>query len=341
MTLVKKSLVLIICLVLIFCFIGLAALISLDKTLSDTSNVKQWAKQVGLYTDVLNLASNNISSSLNNPGLAKKIDPYIAQSLKLTYTRAQFSKDINIIVNANYVWLSGKTNKPIFKINFNNLKTSLANILAKDIQGQYEQLPNCNLDQLLTFNSSDVFAAGCQTSFLGPNKVYKAAVTAIQNGRVFKNDSFTQDSLVIKDHRPYYESYKLKGLLTKLRSYIVILAVVLCLLLLCLFLSLRKLFKSLLFLGFSAVIAGLVATLSLVFKAGLMQNLVSVLDKNLSLGLFRASIVSFVDKMASYTFKTTFTIGLVYIGFGLLIIILYFITSNRYRLSRLIKNVKS
>ena len=130
-------------------------------------------------------------------------------------------------------------------------------------------------------------------------------------------------------------------MLTKLRSYIVILAVVLCLLLLCLFLSIRKLFKSLLFLSLSALIAGIVATLSLVFKAGLIQNLVSVLDKNLSLGLFRTSIVSFVDKMASYTFKTTFTIGLVYIGFGLLIIILYFIASSRYRLSRLIKNVKS
>lgn len=183
---------------LTICLVVLPFSFLIKSDLGSPNKLKTWFKQADLYSVVINNLSLQLEKAVTSINF--QIKPDISNSeiniaLKSSVSESYFYQNVDNVVDANYSWLKGQTNKPDFLIDLAVVKNGLVNNLVNS----QTSLAVCN--QLVAYRLSTL--SECQANL----------TTALNSNSVFSNyQTVNQDNLVSylsgsSNSTPYYEQY--------------------------------------------------------------------------------------------------------------------------------------
>lgn len=163
---------------------GLVSLLTLQTTMLDRTVVKSWLHKSGIYADnklvsaiVQTPPSDQLPDSNPQPQAAISLPPdAIKTALGNTFTSTFIQTQTEVVVDAAYDWMEGKTPEFQFSIPINQKRDTFIQQLSVAIEPQIAALPECSLR----------VQSGCRTPGLTPlQAAQQLATQSIQESGAF------------------------------------------------------------------------------------------------------------------------------------------------------------
>lgn len=235
----RKSAVYLLSLVLLVSLIGLAVSTGANITLSKPSKVEQMLEQSRLYDNFASYASEQSQKSLGlDAAPGTQPDTALKQAASSVFTPEFLKLQARKVIESNYAWLQGKTDKPDFAVDLTDAKQRFAQQAGGYVSDKVSALPACTpaqLAQLSQMAKIDWLNVSCRPPGISP-----AAAGALVEQRIASSDNFLDNSKINADttrtdngsqgNQPYY--LELSGLpkLYQLGQKLPLIAVVLAIL---------------------------------------------------------------------------------------------------------------
>lgn len=141
-------------------------------------------------------------------------DPIIQKAVNEAFTPAFLQTTTEKILDGTYNWLSGKTSKPDFVIDYKPQKLKFAEAMGDYAVAKFSVLPLCSRAQLLALGPSvDAFKATCRPANFDVLPQRRAIIDSLMNSPQFLTDTtFTVDDIKFgqdTDKRPFYKKYQI------------------------------------------------------------------------------------------------------------------------------------
>ena len=201
--------------VLFLALIGSAHAVTANIAFSKPDKVEAWLKDSGFYDAFVAYSVDQAQKSLHGDTdtSGSLNDSVIQQAAASTFTPAFLEKNVKTVIDANYAWLQGKTDKPAFAVDLTNAKQTFADQLATFTQSYLAKLPVCTPEQqaqLGDVSQVDPLNIACRPSTLTPEAGAAQVKQNILNNGEFLNDPVVTQANIDqgnKQNQPYYDTF--------------------------------------------------------------------------------------------------------------------------------------
>ncbi len=316
-------------LALIIGLIGLALSFSLHSAFSSPTHLETWVKSSNFYSDVINNTTNDVGVSLESSSIDTATLSLIRGDLIQAFPVQQFTADTNKVIDANYLWLEGKSSIPNFNINLSQTKFDLANRLGNYTQSRYLALPKCTLAEIAKLNSTNPLALTCQIPSISPSLVKSEIITLVEQSKVVVKGNIIDAASFKTSGQPYYKQFNGPQIYSRLKIAPVAFALMaLITLVFLLLLNYRK--KSLFFITLSLcfAISGLVLIVVSSLSSVLNNKLDSLINLHTNISAYKVSLDNLIHLVLSYISSLTIWFSPAYILIAMLLLGIYFRTRS-------------
>lgn len=156
------------------------------------------------------------SSDGGNSGSVSLSDPTVQQAAEAAFSPDLIRQSVNIFINSNYDWLTGKKATPDFKIDLSSAKQSFAQQVGQAAQARLATLPVCSAQQLAQLSIPvDLMSVNCRPSTVDPKTEGAQVTQEVNDSSDFLSDpvitasSLNQNQLgqasSASQGQPYYQ----------------------------------------------------------------------------------------------------------------------------------------
>jgi hypothetical protein len=165
-------------------FVGLLSLIlftsllggvwalDINHNFSRPDKLKTWLHDSRLYEQAIPAALDSSQEDQAKNGGDTSVsltNPLVQKAAKQAFSPQLLESSVNTIIDANYAWLQGKTDKPQFNVNLSGAKLDFATRVGKYVEARLSKLPVCTPEQKTRLQIPvDVFTVKCRPSSLDP-----------------------------------------------------------------------------------------------------------------------------------------------------------------------------
>jgi hypothetical protein len=144
MVIIRKIYIYLATIILVISFLLLPFSWFFNSYFSTPNHLESWVDNSGLYNSTLHSLDQQIDNSpiLSNVPERNLIDNYVNQAVQKSLPRYYFNDQINLIIESTFNWLQGKSSRPNFKINLNQLRLTFINNLNLEDQSVINQCNN-------------------------------------------------------------------------------------------------------------------------------------------------------------------------------------------------------
>ena len=186
-----------------------ATAVTITLVFSQPESLETMLVQSKLYDNFVESTLEQASKSSTNSSDGFSIaDPAVQAAAKEAFAPAVLEKDVNAVIEANYAWLQGKTDKPEFTIDLSEAKVTFAGLVGKAVKDHLQALPVCTNEQLATLNyaQADLLTLTCRPANISPTTEGARIETTLASSDGFlEQTTFTADSIGQQGSEPYYK----------------------------------------------------------------------------------------------------------------------------------------
>lgn len=157
----RKLLIWVISTLLTFCLTMLVLTVCLNQVFGNPAYLKQTIRRSGIYEhfidDVLT-ESRRVSEPQEN-GVIPLEREEIRRAAREAFSPMFLEQSVGTIIDGVYAWLNGKTDQPIFQVDFGPAKTDFARQVSSYARERLASLPPCRSGEIPP--ALDVFTATC------------------------------------------------------------------------------------------------------------------------------------------------------------------------------------
>lgn len=127
----------------------------INSAFSKPDKLKAWLHDSKFYDRFADYVVERASKVTPNPQTAAQVasDPEVVQAAKAAFPPQLLENSVNQFLDANYAWLQGKTDRPIFTIDLTGAKNSFALQLGQYAGKRFASLPVCTPAELAQFQN--------------------------------------------------------------------------------------------------------------------------------------------------------------------------------------------
>ena len=314
---------------------------TINVNLAKPTKIEAWLSQSGLYSSVIDTAvkqaqqqTGDQNGSSNGVSLS---DVAVQQAAKTAFAPAVIQKDVNIVLDANYAWLEGKTPTPQFTIDLTQAKQTFAQLVGQYVTAHLAGLKVCTVSQAAAAQSMDPLTVTCRPANVNAKTAGTDVTQKLASGDGFlSNPVITATTINPKNSsnnansQPYYAklSQAPKVYQAASMSPWVFAGVVLLSALGVLFISVRKR-KGLRRIGVVLVLAGLVLVGTKFAADAALKQLEKHAFNNSNIGDIQNSLTNFAQVVESHIANMDMYFGIAFLVAALLIFIVLIATKGR------------
>jgi hypothetical protein len=313
--------------VLFLSLIGGAQAITANIAFSKPDKVETWLKDSGFYDAFVAYSVDQAQKSLHGDTqttTGSLNDSVIQQAAKSTFTPAFLEKNVKTVIDANYAWLEGKTDKPAFTVDLTNAKQTFADQLAGFTQTYLAKLPACTPEQLAQMGnvqSIDPLSVSCRPATLTPEA---GAAQVKQN--ILTNGEFLNDPVVTqanidqgnKQSQPYYSTFSFAPTAYKVAVKLPwVFGVIALLSALGIFFIASRRTKGLRLISFALAGAGILLLLERLATGSLTRRIDHMAFNSNTVGQLQHAMTTFVHNLVNQLVSLNLWIGVGYLLLGI------------------------
>ncbi len=199
--------------ILFFALLVTAFSTSSNMAFTHPNKIKKWLNQSNLYGAFVEnaIVQAQKTTGADGSGGVSLSDAAVKQRAQASFSSQALQKDVDTVIDSNYSWLEGKTNKPSFSVDLSNAKQSFADRVGQYVTTYLNGLPACTPAQQASFDSqtTDPLMMFCRPSDINPAQEGAQVTEQIAN-----NGNFLSDPVVTADNinpdgtmyaAPYYQ----------------------------------------------------------------------------------------------------------------------------------------
>lgn len=202
MTWVKKSFAYLFGIVLFGSLLGVVGLININQSLGKPETVKELAAESGVYEKFVTAAleTSTQEAKTANANLSIPLDNIVViQAAKQALPPSFIEEKANIIIDANYAWLQGKTPAPSFRVDISDAKQNFAQRVGQYITERLKGLPACTDQQLAqiagTGTAVDPLTITCRPATVNAETEGARVTSELQKSTFLQQPVITADTL--------------------------------------------------------------------------------------------------------------------------------------------------
>jgi hypothetical protein len=209
MLIFRKLVVFLLSVLLYIVIVGAATATSITLVFSQPTKLENMLAQSKLYDNLVSNVLEQVNTSqANSTGGIATTDQAVQTAAEEAFNPTELQKDVNIVIDANYAWLQGKTDKPVFTIDLSSAKQTFATNVGSSVTTYLAELPVCTNTELVSINyaEADPLTVTCRPASIDPTTA-GANVTAelLSSDSFMKQTTFTADDLGQNGSTPYYQ----------------------------------------------------------------------------------------------------------------------------------------
>lgn len=211
---VRKSILLLLTVVLFGSLLGIANSLNLNQTLGKPDKVKQLLSDSGVYDHVVSAALNHAQEEALKQGEDTTValnSTVVMQAANQAFPSQLLERNTDTFIDANYAWLSGKTTQPEFSIDLSDARAQFIALTTEYVTNRLAKLPVCSAEQLARIQLPvDPLLVTCLPTGLDPQTEGQRIGQHISNSDFLSKPVITANSFGRDEQsqdKPYYERY--------------------------------------------------------------------------------------------------------------------------------------
>lgn len=275
---VKKFGVFILAIILFVAVLLTTYATSLVFSINQPSAVKGWVARSGVYDHVLVAVLNSNEGGGDSSSAISISDPEVQTAAQAAFNSKVIQSGFESFIDSNFNWLSGKSNKPDFRIDLTEPKDEFGNQVQSKVKTFLTNLPVCTPQQTAALQGQlniKLFKLPCRPANINPDSEATRAKGQVMNSDLLSNPIITASTFSNNDggSQVYYLKFsKAPSIYREAR------------------------FVPLLLAAITAAIALLVVVVSTSREKG---------KKNVAIVLFITSFVLIIEKIAAELIRTS------------------------------------
>lgn len=170
-------------------FIGVS-LWSTQRYFGTSDHLKQWLRESGMYPaiqrEIITQTAKAATDSQEQQGVTLS-QPIVQKALGKAVTEQYIQESAEEVITGTYAWLDGTTEKPVYRIDVEPVKTAFADSILGSAKSRLNDLPPCVLPDQAT--TTDPFTTNCSP----PPSVSKAELARLRKEIITSQDFLPQD----------------------------------------------------------------------------------------------------------------------------------------------------
>lgn len=211
----RKTLLVLLGIVLFGSLLGVALSTSAKMTIYNPDKVEQWISQSKLYDHFVSTAAERgqaaVGSTSENDNVTSLSDTAVQDAAKTAFSKQLVEQSINSVIESNYAWLRGETDTPEFKIDLTGAKQSFAQEVGAYVTTSLSSLPVCTNAQLAQMQNVDPLSMTCRPSNVDPKTAgQQVTQQIIDSDELLSNTVLTAQTInpdPASQSDPYYEKF--------------------------------------------------------------------------------------------------------------------------------------
>lgn len=198
---VRKFSVFILALILFVAVLITTYATSLIIASNSPTAVKGWIAKSGVYDHVL-VAILNKDESGDSSSAISISDSQVQTAAQEAFTPEVVQSGVESFINGNYDWLSGKSDRPDFRIDLTKPKDNFGNIVQNKVKSYLSGLPVCNPQQAAALQGQmnvKLFSLPCRPENLNADSEAARAKEQIANADFLSNPIITASTFTNND----------------------------------------------------------------------------------------------------------------------------------------------
>lgn len=208
---VRKFGVFILAIILFIAVLATTYATSLVIALNQPSTIKGWVVKSGVYDHALVAFLNNNSSSSDNNSAISISDPQVQTAAQSAFNSQAIQNGFETFIDSNFNWLSGKSNKPDFKIDLTEPKKEFGNQVQSKVKSFLSGLAVCTPQQTAALQGQlnvKLFSLTCRPANINPDSEAARAKEQVMNADFLSNPVITASTLSNNNgSQVYYVKY--------------------------------------------------------------------------------------------------------------------------------------
>ncbi|HSW85233.1 MAG TPA: hypothetical protein VLF79_01280 [Candidatus Saccharimonadales bacterium] len=334
---VRRTIVALLSLILLFALVSEASAVSGKINLSNPQKLETWLAQSNFYHSIVANSLKNAQLSASNDQGAGRIslnDAAVQQTVNSIFTPAVLQSYANTIIDGNYAWLQGKTPTPVFTVDLRPAKQKLAEQINQVVKDRVASLPACTPEQLAQLQSTlntDPLSVPCKLPTMDPETAGKQAAFQISSSESFLNNPVITANTINPNGKtsgkPYYKQLSSlpKAYTWSQRAPWILGGIALLCTLGILFIAPRKRF-GLRRLGIVLVIAGIILIIIKFLYDATFNKVEDHVFNNANVGEIQKSLTDFSHHVEAQLVRIDLWFGIAFVLIGSIILIVLWAT---------------
>lgn len=187
-----------------------ATAISVVISLNRPSSVKTWVKKSGVYDHVLVAFLNNNNEQTDGTSSLSIQDPQVQTAVQESITPQVVQSGFETVIDSNFAWLSGKTDKPDFRVDLSQQKNDFGNNVQNKVKNFLTNLPACTPQQTVALQGQlnvKLFNLPCRPANINPVAEAARAKEQVMNADFLNDPVITASTLGDSGNKVYYLQY--------------------------------------------------------------------------------------------------------------------------------------
>lgn len=182
---------------------------SLVISINQPTTIKGWVAKSGVYDHVLVAVLNNNDGGGDSSSAISISDPEVQTAAQAAFNSKVIQSGFESFIDSNFNWLSGKTNKPDFKIDLTEPKNEFGNQVKNKVKTFLGGLPVCTPQQTAALQGQlnvKLFKLPCRPANINPDSEAARAKEQVMSADFLNDPVITASTLANNDsgNQVYY-----------------------------------------------------------------------------------------------------------------------------------------
>ena len=211
----RRGVVLVLSLLLLFCLLAGVAAIGLNNNFAKPDKLEAWLAESKIYDNLIAARlgqSQKSGATSSTSSSVSPSSPQVKQAAEQAFTPQLLRTSVNTILDSNYAWLSGKAATPSFQVNLSSANQAYAKQVGQTVETRLAGLAVCTPTQLAKIPvPADPLTVICRPASLDPKtEGARVAKELVSSGSIIKNPVITANNLGQEagdsQNQPYYQA---------------------------------------------------------------------------------------------------------------------------------------
>jgi len=183
---------------------------SLVIALNQPSTIKGWLVKSGVYDHALVAVLNNNSEGGDNTSAISISDPEVQTAAQAAFNSKVLQNGFETFIDSNFNWLSGKSNKPDFRIDLTEPKQEFGNQVQSKVKSFLAGLPACTPQQTATLQGQlnvKLFSLPCRPANINPDSESARAKEQVMNADFLSDPVISASTFSSSGSQVYYVKF--------------------------------------------------------------------------------------------------------------------------------------